>query len=169
MRPKQVRIASSQIPGAGMGLCLVEDAKKGEWISRYSGDPLTKAECERRHQSHYRMQVHKNLFLDTADVKHFEGRFINDARHSKFKTNARFAADYSKNVCSTTGFYWVWIYATRKIKIKTDDKIFIDYGEDFWAGLPQYELWSVTDNISNNGNDNNSSVIPMGDSSPVPG
>ena len=56
-----------------MGLCLVEDAKKGEWIARYSGDPLTKAECERRNQSHYRMQVHKNLFLDVADVKHFEG------------------------------------------------------------------------------------------------
>ena len=39
------------------------------------------------------VQVHKNLYLDAADEKHFEGRYINDARGSKFKTNARFAAN----------------------------------------------------------------------------
>ena len=137
VRPMKVKIAPSQIPGAGMGLYLMEDAEKGDWIARYSGDPLTKAECDNRPHSHYRMQVHKNLFLDAANAKHFEGRFINDARRSKFKTNARFAANYSVNICSTTGFFWVRIYASRKIK--AGDEVFIDYGEDFWAFLAQLE------------------------------
>ena len=108
-RPKKVRIGPSQIQGAGLGLFLTEGADKNEWIARYSGDPLTKAECGKRRCSHYRLQVHKNLYLDAADKKHFEGRFINDARGSKFKTNARFAANYATNTCSRTGLKWVRI------------------------------------------------------------
>ena len=117
-----------------MGLYLMEDAEKGDWIARYSGDPLTKEECDSRPHSHYRMQVHKNLFLDAANMKHFEGRFINDARRSKFKTNARFAANYTVDICSITGFLWVRIYATRKIK--AGDEVFIDYGEVFGLFWP---------------------------------
>ena len=79
------------------------------------------------------MQVHKNLFLDAANHKHFEGRFINDARFSKYKANARFSAGFTTNKCSTTGFFWVRIYAIRKIK--AGEEIFIDYGEEFWAGM----------------------------------
>ena len=130
-RPKRVRIAPSKIPGAGMGLYLLEDAEKGECIARYSGDPLAKAECDQRKHSQYRMQVHRNLFLDAENQKHFEGRYINDARHSKYKVNARFAANYAINICSITGFSWVRIYATRKIK--AGEEILIDYGDDFWA------------------------------------
>ena len=86
-----------------MGLYLMEDVKKGDWIDRYSGDPLTKAECDSRPHSHYRMQVHRNLFLDATN---FEDRFINDVRHSKFKTNDRFATNYSGvNIYSTPGFF----------------------------------------------------------------
>ena len=117
--------------------CTSWKTRLRERIARYSGDPLTKAECDRRHQSHYRMQVHKNLFLDAANPKHFEGRNINDARFSKYKVNARFSAGYTTNKCSTTGFLWVRIYATRKIK--AGEEIFIDYGEDFWAGLASKE------------------------------
>ena len=83
-----------------MGLFLMEDVKPKEWIARYSGEPLTKAESDKRPHSHYRVQVRKNLFLDASDPKHFEGRYANDARNSKYKVNARFAADYTKNTCS---------------------------------------------------------------------
>ena len=106
-----------------------------EWIARYSGDPLTRKECDERQHSQYRVQIHKNLFLDAADRKHFEGRFINDARGSRFKTNARFASNYATNRCTTTGFTWVRIYATRKIR--AGEEIFIDYGDQFWEGLKQ--------------------------------
>lgn len=116
-----------------MGLYLEEDAKAGDWIARYIGDPLTKAECDRRGSSHYRLQVHKNLYLDAADQRHFEGRYINDARNSRHKINARFAANYRTNTCSTTGFVWVRIYATRAIK--AGEEIFLDYGDAFWDDL----------------------------------
>ena len=58
----------------------------------YSGDVLTKTECDLGKDSNYKLQIHKNLYLDVADPKHFEGRYINDARHSQYKANARFAA-----------------------------------------------------------------------------
>ena len=118
-----------------LGLYLMEDTKANEWIARYSGDPLTKVECDQRCHSQYIMQVHKNLFLDAADPIHFEGRFINDARNSKHKVNARFAAGYTTSTCSITDHVWVRIYTTRKIK--AGGEIFIDYGEDFWSQQPQ--------------------------------
>ena len=68
-----------------------------------------------------------------SNPKHFEGRFINDARFSKHKVNARFAAGYTTNMCSATGFHWVRIYATRRIR--PGEGIFIGYGNDFWANL----------------------------------
>ena len=116
-----------------MGLYLMEDTKVGDWITRYttvvsSGDVMTKDECDRRKHSQYRMQVHQNLFLDTDNPKHFEGRFINDARGSRY---ARFATGYTTNICSDTDYFWVRIYVTKKIK--AGDEIFIDYGEDFWS------------------------------------
>ena len=112
----------------------MEDAKANEWIARYSGDPLTKVEYTQRCQSQYIMQVHKNLFLDAADPIHFEGRFINDARNSKYKVYARFAVGYTTNTCSTTDHIWVRIYVTKKIK--AGDEICIDYGADFWSHQP---------------------------------
>ena len=63
-RPKRVRAAPSQIPGAGMGLYLLESVKAGERIARYSGKVLTLAEHASSAHSQYRLQIHKNLFLD---------------------------------------------------------------------------------------------------------
>jgi len=145
-RPRQVRIAPSQIQGAGLGLYLMESVDANAWIARYSGDPLTRAECNDRWSSQYRVQVHNNLFLDAADPKHFEGRYINDARGSKFKTNARFASNYATNKCSTTGHTWVRIYATRRIE--AGEEIFIDYGEGFWESAGRHDGPSTTTKVS---------------------
>ena len=110
-QPKRVHVKESQIKHAGMGLYILEDAAAGECVARYSGDPLSAKENARR-KGGYRMQVHKNLFLDAADEKHFEARYINDCRGSRFKPNVRFAADYKTNVCSKTGFTRVRVFAT---------------------------------------------------------
>ena len=75
--PKKVRVTPSKIPGAGLGFYLMEAAKEKEWIARYSGESLTKIECDQRRHSHYRVQVHKNLYLDAENPCHFEGRYIN--------------------------------------------------------------------------------------------
>ena len=131
-QPKRVCIKKSQIPGAGLGLYLLEDAKAGDFIARYSGEPLSRQESVKR-RSHYRLQVHKNLYLDAADPRHFEGRYINDSKGSAFKTNARFASCYRTNICSATGYSWVRVYATRKIR--AGEEVFLDYGKDFWLEL----------------------------------
>ena len=68
-----------------------------------------------------------------------DARFINDARGSRLKVNARFAAGYILNKCSVTGYFWVRIYATKTIK--PGDEIFVEYGEDFWAEA-QFEALS---------------------------
>ena len=132
-QPKRIRVAPSQIANAGMGLYMMEGAKVGECIARYSGEPMTRAESTQRGHSHYKLQVHSNLFLDAADPVHFEGRYINDARHTQFKTNARFAANYTTNTCSNTGFKWVRIYATRRIR--AGEEVFLNYGKSFWTGF----------------------------------
>ena len=132
-KPKRVQVAPSQIPNAGMGLYMLEDVKAGDWIARYSGEPMTRAESGQRAHSHYKLQVHDNLFLDAADPIHFEGRYINDARRTKFKTNARFAANFITNTCSDTGFQWVRIYATKRIR--AGEEIFLNYGKAFWDGI----------------------------------
>ena len=47
-RSKAVKIAQSQIPNAGSGLYIIEDAKKGEFVARYSGEAINKIENESR-------------------------------------------------------------------------------------------------------------------------
>ena len=46
---------------------------------------------------------------------------------------ARFAANYRSNICATTGFHWIYIFATRDIKAGSE--LFLDYGNDFWMGI----------------------------------
>ena len=112
-----------------MGVFIMEDAKKGAFVARYSGEQLNKIENSKR-TGNYRMKVHNNLFLDAEDSKHFEGRYINDCKGSKWKKNVRFAANYTVNTCKTTGYKWVKIIATRNIK--AGEELFLSYGKDYW-------------------------------------
>ena len=137
-----------------MGLYLMEEARKGTWIARYNGDPLTKKECDKRRRSQYKIQVHKNLFLDAENPCHFEGRFINDAKDSSaFKTNARFASNYAAmppthaQPLATPGcvstqrgrsmqmkkFYWLWkrFLGQPRATNKDDTTIPDDYNHRF--------------------------------------
>ena len=80
-----------------MGLFILENAKKGEPIVRYSGEAISRAERDCR-SSHYIVAIHKNLYLDSADPKHFEGRHINDGKRSRRRVNAKFASNYRTNL-----------------------------------------------------------------------
>ena len=129
-RPKIVKVAQSRIPGAGLGLFLMEDAHKGEFVARYSGQAITRAENETR-TSHYRIKISGNLFLDAEKPHHFEGRLINDGRRAGKGVNVRFSAGYRLNTCSTTDFKWIRIFATRNIK--AGEELYLDYGSEFWV------------------------------------
>ena len=125
---ENVCIKKSQIPNAGLGLYILEDAEAGVYITRYSGTPRG-AEENKKSCGDYRVQVHKNLFLDAKDPNHFESRYINDSRGSKFEPNARFTADYKTNTCSKTSYTWIKIFALRPLT--ANEEIFLDYGEDY--------------------------------------
>ena len=79
-------------------------------MTRYSGEPIDRAENESRN-SHYRIQINKNLFLDAEDERHFEGRFTNDGKRAGKGVNVRFVADYTTNICSITDYKWIRICA----------------------------------------------------------
>ena len=70
-KAEKVRIARSKIPNAGLGLYLLEDVKKGEFVARYSGEAIDSAENAAR-KGHYRIKISNNLYLDAECSHHFE-------------------------------------------------------------------------------------------------
>ena len=72
-RPKRVKISKSRIANAGLGLYLLEPAKVGEFVTRYSGQAISRAENQVR-TGHYRIRISSNLYLDAEKSHHFEGR-----------------------------------------------------------------------------------------------
>ena len=131
--PKMLKIAKSEIKGAGLGLFIMENAKKGEFVARYSGEVMNRAENEAR-SSHYRIQISSNVYLDAEDSQHFEGRLINDGKRAGKGVNVRFSAGYRLNTCSDTNFKWIRIFATRNIR--AGEELYLDYGEEFWLNHP---------------------------------
>ena len=81
-------VKQSQIPGAGLGLFMLEKAKADERVAVYSGDLLTKEQADAS-SSKYIVQV-GSYFLDGKDVKHAVGRYVNYATYDK--ANARLRA-----------------------------------------------------------------------------
>ena len=69
---KRFVVKESSIAGAGKGLFLMEAAKDGEKIARYSGRLLSKAEAEAS-ESDYIVQVTTSKFLDGASEDEWEG------------------------------------------------------------------------------------------------
>ena len=132
--PKRVRIGESKIPNAGMGLFLLEDAKKGDFVARYSGEVIDKLTNEAS-KSNYRVKISNNMYLDAARAHHFEGRYINDGVRAGKAANVRLAAGYRTNECSITGFRWIRIFATRNIK--AGEELYLDYGDDYWSNAMQ--------------------------------
>ena len=120
----------------------MEDIKEKEWVARYSGERIDLAENARRKGRHYRIQISKNLFLDAEDARHFEGRFINDGKRAGLVPNVRFAAGYRTNTCTTTGFSWIRIFATRDIK--AGEELLLDYGSDFWDDITSMSTPATT-------------------------
>ena len=132
IQPKAVKVAPSSVKGAGLGLYILEDVKKDEFVARYSGEVIDRIVNAAR-TGHYRIQISKNVFLDAEKLHHFEGRFINDGKRAGRGVNVRFAAGYQLNTCSITNLKWIRIFATRDIR--AGEELFLDYGPEFWDDL----------------------------------
>ena len=83
MRPKRIKIAPSKIPGAGLGLYLMEEAKRGEFVA---GESITQAANATR-SDHYRIKISKNLCLDGEPSHRFDGNYINDGKCAELDVN----------------------------------------------------------------------------------
>ena len=53
---------------------MLEEARCGDVIARFSGDQLTAAEAAKRENREYQIEINKNLFLDANEPHHWEGR-----------------------------------------------------------------------------------------------
>ena len=147
---KMFKIQQSTIPGAGQGFFLLEKAKKGENVARFSGVSLSKEETKAS-KSQYRLQISKKPFvvLDAQATNEWEGKKLNDASRSGGKNNARFAAGTVVNKCKKTGKLYVNIVATEDIEasLQHPTEMFLKYGECFnWPTEVQ-----AADNIRESG------------------
>ena len=72
---KRNRIDKSTIINAGQGLFAAEQAKKDDFIARYSGDVLNLTQCEQS-DSQYIVKIHNNLYLDAANPNRYKNGVI---------------------------------------------------------------------------------------------
>ena len=109
-----------------MGLFLMEDAREGERVAWYSGDPLTAAGAGLS-TSAYLMHVNSNLVLDARDPSHELGRLINDGRISGRTVNVRFGARQTASTDPVTGRQRIPVFAKCFIPAGTAE-LLADYG-----------------------------------------
>ena len=121
------RVQESTIPNAGLGLFMLERARKKERVAVYSGTLLTKEEAAASN-SMYIIEVNKNQqFLDGQDIAHAAGRYINYAPYSE--SNAVMGAGKSPSWDDVKKRWWVSIFARKGIP--AGEEIKMPYGSAY--------------------------------------
>jgi hypothetical protein len=119
-----LRVAKSNIPGAGKGLFAGKVFNAGDRIAIYSGD-LLKGDAhvdEQYRNSIYLLQMSATSMLDAARTNAGDGRLVNDSRGTQYKNNARLCtAPNTKSAC---------IRATHRIN--GGEEILVSYGNSYW-------------------------------------
>lgn len=119
---KRTGLSVSTLPGAGLGLFALEDMKKDEFITEYTGEILSSQESERK-GAIYDAQEHSYIFGI--------GNFAIDATYQGNKM--RFVNHKSHNEQNCEAVTWaingnsIVILKARKF-IKKGDELFFDYG-----------------------------------------
>ena len=124
----KTEVRPSSIPGAGLGLWLLEKAKKKDRVAIYSGEVLDALQASKRH-SHYMMEINKNTFVDAEHDFSHKGRYLNDGGRSGRKNNCRMSKKRSLSTCSKTGKKWASIVASETIIPPAE--LFMPYGRKF--------------------------------------
>lgn len=124
---EQLEVKTSTIPNAGRGLFAKQTFKYGDHIVDYTGEVLTKEQLDARYGeglAPYALELKKGLYVDAANESLSSlGRFANDVRGTKKKTNARFSYSSKKQTAR--------LVATRIIH--PGDEIFVSYGAGYWS------------------------------------
>lgn len=127
-------LKKSLIPGAGKGLFVKNEVKRGEIVCEYEGEIVPWSVCEKRaEEGHegYAFFITKNRCVDAYFTKDAVGRYANDAKGIGRVEGLRNNAQYE--IKTRQGEKRVFIVATRTIK--ANDEVLVDYGKDYWKNL----------------------------------
>jgi SET domain-containing protein len=127
-------LKKSLIPGAGKGLFVKNEIKKGEIVCEYEGEIVPWSVCEKRaEEGHegYAFFITKNRCVDAYFTKEAIARYANDAkgigRVEGLKNNAQY------EIKTRQGEKRVFIVAIKNIK--PNDEVLVDYGKEYWKNL----------------------------------
>lgn len=127
-------LKKSLIPGAGKGLFVKNEVKRGEIVCEYEGEIIPWSVCEKRadegHEG-YAFFITKNRCVDAYFTKEAMGRYANDAKGIGRAEGLRNNAQYE--IKTRQREKRVFIVATRTIK--ANDEVLVDYGKDYWKNL----------------------------------
>eukprot|EP01054_Gregarina_sp_Poly1_P005015 Gregarina_sp_Poly_1__5014@NODE_2659_length_1862_cov_546_523120_g1686_i0_p1_GENE_NODE_2659_length_1862_cov_546_523120_g1686_i0NODE_2659_length_1862_cov_546_523120_g1686_i0_p1_ORF_typecomplete_len407_score48_26SET/PF00856_28/1_6e17_NODE_2659_length_1862_cov_546_523120_g1686_i05721792 len=134
-----VEVRDSTIPEAGRGLFASRDFKKGEFVTEYVGEIITRDEARRRlrrGQFHYLGTLVTGMYeIDGIQVpRDGEGAasFINHAR--KPHANVQWAHVEDRKAC----FRRMFAKASRDIA--AGEELFLDYGKTYWE---HHRRWKI--------------------------
>ena len=123
----KLRVMTSGIPNAGMGLFTLKDIKKNDKIVRYQGDHLTQAQVDARYPGDVTAQYvycgNSRNCIDGRKTNSSVGRYSNDARGSNQRNNARLVWDSQRRQAN--------LRATRKINLGRE--VLASYGPAYWV------------------------------------
>ena len=131
-------LKKSLIPGAGKGLFVKKEFKRGDIVCEYEGEVVPWSVCEKRAEAGhegYAFFITKNRCVDAYFTPEAMGRYANDAKGIGRIEGLRNNAQYE--IKTRQGEKKVFIVATRTIKV--DDEVFVDYGKDYWKNLSKAE------------------------------
>ena len=121
-----LRIKKSQIANAGLGLHSTRRFGKGDKITEYSGEKMTREAIALRYPGdtvgEYVVCRDRKTCWDGRKTSSSFARFANDARSTQFTNNARFTPGAHNRTPI--------VRATRNIPINRE--IFVDYGPGYW-------------------------------------
>ena len=127
-------LKKSIIPGAGKGLFVKKEIKRGDIVCEYEGEIVPWSVCEKRsEEGHegYAFFITKNRCVDAYFTKDAIARYANDAkgigRVEGLKNNSQY------EIKTRQGEKRVFIVAIRTIK--PNDEVLVDYGKDYWKNL----------------------------------
>ncbi len=126
-----LKVKKSKILGAGQGLFTTTFIKKGDLIVEYKGQKTTWKQICRKYgkdgqKALYSYFISSKNCIDAQNNLEALARYVNDVNgpsKTKFKNNAEFVNIRGK------------AYIRAITKIKPNNEIFVDYGDDYWKNI----------------------------------
>lgn len=123
-------VKKSTIPGAGKGLFIKRDVKKGERIVEYLGEIISWKECDiraERDEGGYVFFINRKKCIDAFNTPEALARFANDAKG--LKKIAGITNNCKYEIYKNSG----WIAATKNIK--SGSEVLVSYGAEYWRDI----------------------------------